>query len=683
MNKRILFFTLLISFSAGTLTFGQIARAKKQMALYNYSQAMLTLTKSMEKEKTDKREATLLMAECYSKQHDVQRARQYYAKTIGYGNAAPSTLYSYAQVLRSCGEYGQAREVFLQYDALVPGDTRARIMAGYCDSAVAWKDIPPAWEVKNASTLNSKESEFGPVFYENLLCFTSDRKSPVVTGKKYGWTGNGYLRLYYAEPVYADNFNNDFKEIRVAPDLLNQTYHDGPACFNRNFSEIFINRTIVYRDKGKKGQDKIRTHLLKIYQSERKDSKWTEPQSFVLNNKDYSVGHPALSRDGKVLYFVSDMKGGFGGTDLYMSRRGAENKWSDPVNLGPVINTFGDEMFPGVSDNGDFYYASEGQPGFGGLDLFITRQMDDSTWFKPQNLGQAVNSSYDDFALSMSKNNTNGLFSSNRPGGQGSDDIYLFSRLEKPREPVLVITYLSGYVKDKTTLEPIDNATVFFLDKEKDQVLILKTDLKGYYKTQITPGTSYVAKAMKTGYIADCYLFTPDTISQDVERTAPRDLLLDRLHENRTFVLDNIYYDLDKYNIRPDAEPALDKLVVIMKENPVNIELGSHCDSRASDAYNMILSQNRAESAVHYIVSRGIAQLRLTAKGYGETQLVNECKNEVPCTDEQHQLNRRTTFRAISGYEDVKEETIQLKRYKKGEMMDARLLNETFFDICK
>jgi outer membrane protein OmpA-like peptidoglycan-associated protein len=349
--------------------------------------------------------------------------------------------------------------------------------------------------------------------------------------------------------------------------------------------------------------------------------------------------------------------------------------------MGPVINTFGNEMFPFLADNGDLYFASDGHPGFGGLDIFISHQMTDSTWLQPRNLNQPINSSYDDFSLCISKNNMNGIFSSNRPGGLGNDDLYLFRRL--PEVKIVPNYYLSGYVKDKITLKPINNATVFFLDQEKNQALILKTDSNGFYKTQITPGKSYTVKAMQIGYIADCYLFTPDTISKVVERFAPRDLLLDMLRKNRTFVLENIYYDLDKYYIRPDAQPALNKLVVIMKENPVNIELGSHCDSRASDAYNMILSQNRAESAVHYIVSKGINPARITAKGYGESQLVNKCKNGVPCTEEEHQMNRRTEFKVISGYDDVKEETINLSRYKKGEIMNARLLPDKFFDICK
>ena len=512
MNKRILLFTLLITAVTGTLTFGQITKAKKQMALYNYSGALLTLDKSLQKKNVDKRETTLLIAECYSKQNDVQRAREWYAKTIEYGNPEPSTLFNYAQVLRSCGEYQKAKEVFLKYDALSPGDQRAKILAGFCDSALVWKDIPPMYEVKNAVTLNSKQSDFGPVFYENRLCFTSDRLIPIINNKKYSWTGNSYLRLFYAEPIFPDNFYNDFKEIRLAPDLFNQTYHDGPASFNQSFSEVFINRTIMYKDKGKKDKDRIRTHLLKIYISERKESKWTEPVPFFLNNDNYSIGHPALSRDGNVLYFVSDMKGGYGGTDLYKCRR-ADNKWSQPVNLGPVINTFGNEMFPFVSDNGDLYFASDGLPGFGGLDIFSTRQLNDTTWSKPQNLNQPVNSSYDDFSLCTFRNNMNGLFSSNRPGGIGSDDIYLFRRLDEVI-PAPMNTYLSGYVKDKTTLQPITNATVFFLDQEKDQVLIMKTDSNGYYRTQIKPGNPYTVKAMQTGYIADCYLFTPDTISK-------------------------------------------------------------------------------------------------------------------------------------------------------------------------
>ncbi|MFH1937866.1 MAG: OmpA family protein, partial [Bacteroidota bacterium] len=432
-------------------------------------------------------------------------------------------------------------------------------------------------------------------------------------------------------------------------------------------------------------QDRIRTYLLKIYSSEQKESKWANPVAFFLNNDTFSVGHPALSKDGNVLIFVSDMEGGYGGTDLYMCRR-ENSTWSQPVNMGPVINTFGNEMFPFQAENGDLYFASDGHPGFGGLDILITRQLADSTWLQPCNLFQPINSSYDDFSLCIAGNNKHGLFSSNRPGGLGSDDLYVFRRPEEmvPGSMKLeVMTCLSGYVKDKTTLKPIHNATVFFLDQETNQSLVLKTDSNGYYRTQVTPGKSHAVKAMQTGYIADCFLFATDTISQMANLTAPRDLLLDRLSHDRTFVLENIYYDLDKWYIRPDAQPSLDKLVLLMKENPVNIELGSHTDSRATETYNNELSQKRAESVVRYMVLQGINPLRITARGYGETQPVNECRDGVFCTEEQHQLNRRTEFKVISWFDDVMEETLDLSCYHSGQTVEARLLPDRFFDICK
>jgi len=231
-----------------------------------------------------------------------------------------------------------------------------------------------------------------------------------------------------------------------------------------------------------------------------------QAEPFFLNSEKYSVGHPALSPDGNTLYYISDSEGGYGGTDIWACSR-SDGKWGEPINLGRSINTTGNEMFPFLADNGDLYFASDGHPGFGGLDIFVTHQINDSTWLQPRNMNQPVNSSYDDFSLCISKNNMYGIFSSNRPGGLGNDDLYLFRRL--PHVKILPNYYLSGYVKDKMILKPINNATVFFMDREKNSVLILKTDSNGYYRTQIEPGKSYIVKAMQTGYIADCYSLLP------------------------------------------------------------------------------------------------------------------------------------------------------------------------------
>lgn len=478
------------------------------------------------------------------------------------------------------------------------------------------------------------------------------------------------------------DYYNDFQSPKPAPGLLNMEYHDGPATFNKDYTEIYLNRTFVHKDKGKKDNQSIRTHLLKIFYATRKNGKWGKLVPFFLNSDEYSVGHPALSPDGNTLYFVSDMKGGSGGTDIYSCTR-ESGIWSNPKNLGREINTFGNEMFPFITDNGDLCFASDGHPGFGGLDIFISRMVD-GKWTTPENLGLPLNSSWDDFSLAEYKNTGKGLFCSNRPEGKGADDLYCFKRLpvEKPIAPPPPPDMVSGCVKDKITREPIPDATVFLLDNESGKVLIIKTKPNGCFKTPVKKGTYYLVKAMQNGYIADCLPFTFEVTLTQTDLSIPRDLLLDKLTINRKFKLENIYYDFDKWNIRKDAEPSLNNLVTIMKENAITVELGSHTDCRGSDEYNARLSQHRAESAVQYIVSKGIEPSRITAHGYGESQLVNKCSNGVTCTEAEHQANRRTEFKVISTNEDKTKTTFNLDRFREGEIIESRSLPDGFFSNC-
>ncbi len=490
--------------------------------------------------------------------------------------------------------------------------------------------------------------------------------------------------MFCAEPFSPDDYYSDFKAPTFAPGLFNKGYHDGPATLNKDFTEIFLNRTYEHKDNGKKDNKKIKTHLLKIFYAKRENGKWGKLKPFFLNSDEFSVGHPALSPDGKTLYFVSDMKGGLGGTDIYFCTRDG-GKWSKPKNLGPVVNTFGNEMFPFVADNGDLYFASDGHPGFGGLDIFVSRMVN-GKWTTPKNLGLPINSSYDDFGYVEYKNTGKGLFCSNRPGGKGADDIYCFKRIpvEQPKLPVVMTPppTVSGCVKDKTTREPVPGATVFLLDNETGKVLIIKANSNGCFKTPVKKGTQYLVKAMQNGYIADCLPFSFDATRTQTDLSIPRDLLLDKLAVNRKFKLENIYYDFDKWNIRKDAEPSLNNLVMIMKENAITVELGSHTDSRGTDDYNNRLSQRRAESAVQYIVSAGIDPSRITAHGYGKTQLVNKCKTGVPCTEEEHQANRRTEFKVLSSYEDKTNTTFNPEKFREGEVIDTRFLPDGFFSSC-
>lgn len=687
MNKRILISTLIITAVLSTQASGLLKNAKREMALYNYSKAVTLLQKAVKKKnKNTKREATLLLADCYRRQNDFVNAKDWYAKVIKLGNIEPANYYYYAQTLRTSSDYPEAKRMFLLYDSVAPKDHRGRIFAAYCDSAMAWRDKATSVEIKNAKTLNSRQSDFGAVLYDNGIMFASDRISSRQEGKTYGWTGNNWLRLFCSVPSHDEDFYTGFYPPEPGPGVFNQGWHDGPVSFSKNFTEVFINRTILYKDKGKKDPDNLRTHLLKIFTSSRKEGKWSKPEPFFLNNDDYSVGHPALSQDGQTLCFASDIQGGYGGTDLYICTMEG-GKWSQPVNLGPVVNTFGNEMFPFLAENEDLYFASDGLPGYGGLDLFVTRKIT-GKWSRPENLGSPLNSSYDDFALILARDSASGLFSSNRPGGEGSDDIYSFRKIRiTPKvipTPQKIANFVSGYVKDKTTKDPIPGATVFLVEEGMGRALVIKTNDNGYFKTPVKKGKFYTVKAIQTGYIEDCFLFGFDTLNRQNDLSLPRDLLLDKLEVNKTFRLENIYYDFDKWNIRKDAEPSLDNLVRLMKENPINIELGSHTDCRGTVGYNQVLSQKRAESAVRYIVQKGIGFNRITAKGFGKSQLINKCNcaKNVQCSEGEHQLNRRTEFRILSWSKEQSGSSISLGNFKDGDVIELKNLPVDFFDNC-
>jgi len=371
------------------------------------------------------------------------------------------------------------------------------------------------------------------------------------------------------------------------------------------------------------------------------------------------------------------MPGGFGGTDIWMCKSEG-GSWGKPVNLGPEVNTRENESFPTILDNGTLYFSSEGHAGYGALDIFKTEKVNNS-WTTPVNLKQPINSSYDDFAIAFAPGSKIGFFSSNRSGGVGSDDIYAFRNIE-PALPA----FISGLVKDKITMQPVAGATVFVYNSVTGKVKALKTGSDGMYKTIVDKPADYVVKAMMPNFISDCSPFPLAEVKPGATVNAPRDLLLDKLVVNKTFNIENIYYDFDKYNVRADAKPELDKLVQIMKENAINVELGSHTDSRGSVAYNDKLSQRRAESVVKYIVNAGINASRIEAHAYGEHQLINRCINGVKCTFAEHQANRRTEFKVTSiTVPETETDQFDPLRYNEGDTIDLKSLPDGFFSKCK
>jgi outer membrane protein OmpA-like peptidoglycan-associated protein/tetratricopeptide (TPR) repeat protein len=666
----------------------QIKQANRYFEQLKYSKAIPLYKKAfLNSDSLVKREATLKLADCYRFVNDMAQASAWYERAVQYPDAEPINYFNMGTVFRSLANYFVAEQAFSKYEEKNPTDIRAKFYVKYSHDVQAWSALPPSAEIKNVVSINSTFSDFGPYFYKNGLIFASDRDVDLMNNSNYSWTNFGYLDLYTAQPLSNNDFWNDFSEPVKLSRQFNQAYHDGPASFTADLKEIFTTRTL--KINARNDSIKSETDYLKIFYANISDEQNITYTAFPFNNDDYSVGHPAISADGKKLIFASKMPGGYGLSDLYVSER-VNGKWSEPVNLGNVVNSFGNEVFPFLANDTTLFFASDGLLGLGGLDIYQTNLVK-GKWSKPWNLKQPINSSLDDFSIVFDKSLTKGFFSSNRPGGKGSDDIYAFRNYHPVADPVQapekkvkpVIPMISGFVKDKKTMVPLDSATVFLLNTSSNEVLVLKTNKEGFFQTAVDKGVKYLAKAMKTNYFNDCLNFTVPANDTTINLKTPRDLLLEKYELNQVFVIDNIYYDLDKWFIREDAKPALDKLVGILKQYPINVELGSHTDSRASFKYNITLSQKRANAAVEYLIASGIDAKRLTYKGYGETMLINKCADGVLCTEAEHQANRRTEFKIISiNSIESKTETFNPNIYNAGEKIQAQTLSHDFFDSC-
>jgi outer membrane protein OmpA-like peptidoglycan-associated protein len=646
------------------------------MDKYNYSGAIEVLKKATDNPKRHDA-AIVMLAECYKAQHDVAKTRDAYAQVIKLPGVAPEHYLNYAQALQSSGDYTKAREMFLKYAEACPTDPAGKLFASHCDSVTGpWSHLKPAFEAHSLSKINTPDSDFGPVILGNDLIFASDHTATPVGKALYKWTGRGYLDLMKATPATQGDFGGNYNNASNFSPILNQLYHDGPVCFSSDGNSLFLTRS--YFGKAKR-EGIYKTNKLKLFTSQKVDGIWQKPEPFFLNSNDYSVGHAALTPDSKTLYFVSDMPGGKGGTDIWMCKN-LNGMWSDATNLGAVINTSQNEMFPVVASDGNLYFSSNGHAGYGSLDIFKSVN-NDSQWSVPQNMHMPFNSSFDDFAIAFVPGTSNGLFSSNRTGGQGSDDIYAFTEIVKPQE-VIQPAYLTGIVKDKSNQLPVGGATVFVLNHETGMVKVLKTKADGSFSMKVENPAAYSIKATMSNYIADCLNMKMASVKAGTTSETPRELLLDKLEVNKVFRIENIYYNFDKYDIRDDAKPELDKLVRIMKENPITVELGSHTDCRGSFAYNDKLSQNRAESAVGYIVKSGVEKTRITAKGYGEHQLTNKCADGIICSPAEHQANRRTEFKVTGTPASTPANLFNPDNFKDGDEVKPESLPAEFFKPC-
>ncbi|MVM40059.1 OmpA family protein [Spirosoma sp. HMF3257] len=603
-------------------------------------------------------------AESYRLSNRFGEAAPFYQKAIEANTTEPDARFNYAYALKSQGNYPGALEQLQQYVANAPKATAKATLDKARREVETLKAIDLIAKnkslitLRNVSNLNSPGAEFAPVVRGEELVFTASRKEHV-----YKNNGQPMLGLYKAKlnqkPDETGNIGITGTPELFSTNIFQDDVNEGTPAFSKDGKTMVLARGNNGKRKG--GLD-VDLYISRLGEN----NTWSQPLRLPISDSTAWDGSPAFSGDGKTLYFASNRAGGAGGIDIYRTSIDASGRFSRPVNMGRDINTPGDEMFPYVGPNAKLYFASDGHPGLGKLDVFVATRSGGVT--RVENMGQPINSPADDFGL-IYTDPTKGFMASNRGGGKGDDDIYFFQ--EGPdREadsttiarnpptsdaPKMVRYFIAGTVSaNETPVVPLDSARVRILEDATGQPIAeATTGQPGTFgKYPLQEGKDYTVLVERKGYLTRREQFTMQGKSippvfltkAQTDTTFYVPVLLDRSVLNKTFVLENIYYDLDKYNIRADASPELDKIVVILKDNPtLKLELSSHTDTRSSDAYNLKLSQNRAKAAVDYIVSQGISADRLVAKGYGETRLV--VKNAK--TEEEHQRNRRTEIKIL------------------------------------
>lgn len=683
------------------------------------------------------------LADSYRLAGNSKKAETYYAQLEQKGSATSTDILRYAEVLKMNGKYDLAIAKMEQYNLQVPGEDR--IIKHVTDKTyyVPLNEDKGQFALTNLK-MNTSESDFGTSYLNDKVVFVSSRQGIGFTKYEYNWNVKNFLNLYSFVPDKSDKTKVSKIKHLTAKGGINKKFHEGPATFNADG-----NLMIFTRDRYNKTEElnTNQVRVLELWWSEKDaNGEWGKAQPMSFNNKEYNVGHGALTPDGRTLYFVSDMPGGEGESDIYYSTRNGDGTWSSPTNAGQNINTEGKEMFPFYHDKGMLFFASDGHAGIGGLDVFMAT-VSGTTFGTSKNLGSTLNSSMDDFAFILDKEMKTGYVSSNRDGGKGNDDIYAFDLLkpfkltkriegiarERGKGTILPGAVIKLYGADNNVLAEVlaDNNGYYSFDVDPDLDFKLTGDLDKYNQGKNTASTKTEEEVVKADLDLDripeigllCFVsdaksgvplegahlifkdkttgkefanvFTDkegywskaleqakinDKLSYDItvskegylDKTLTFNHLIDKegvikVHNELDLTLGKIevgtdigklidinpiYFDLGKYNIRPDAAKELDKIVEVMNKYPsIVIELGAHTDCRSSYTSNEKLSDDRAKSSAAYIVSKGISQERIYGKGYGEKELLNDCKCEgslkSTCSEEDHQKNRRTVFKIV------------------------------------
>lgn len=584
--------------------------------------------------------ANYKIAEAYRLSNRLQEAMPYYEAAIESGIPDTSAVFHYALSLKQNGEYDQAKEGLQEYielseDTVLEYTEWARQELDNLDrlGSILSKDV--YYEIKNEEQLNTEGAEYAPTVHRGMFYFTSSRNSE----KIYKATGTGFTNIFRA-PIENGAVNIEAAQT-LGEDFASEIINEGCITFSPD------GRMMVFA-RGNSGKRKG-TRDVNLYISRLQRGEWTTPEIMTITDPEAWDSTPAFSRDGRTLYFSSNRPGGYGGIDLYSASVDNSGRWSNVRNMGEAINTPGHEMFPYVTDDGKLYFSSDGHPSMGALDIFVAIRSDGQITI--ENLGPPVNSTADDFGMSFTSIK-DGYFTSNRGEGKGDDDIYAFVNNDPDLKTVNY--FLAGITvteeEESGEEKKLEDVKVSLGFPGGSALETQNSGDEGAFKFAVEGGTNYELIGEKEGYFTTRVPFSTvgKTIPQEelvemvTDTTFTTKLVLNKIVIDKAIVMENIYYEFDESFITDAAAVELDKLVEILEDNPqINIELSSHTDAQGDNEYNQKLSQRRAESAVQYLVDSGIDPSRITARGYGEEQLI--IKNAV--NDDQHEINRRTEFK--------------------------------------
>ena len=632
MRKIIsIFIITLLSSAILTAQSNETKRADKHFNKYEFVEAATDYLKLVTDGKADTYVYSQL-AESYFNVFNTVEAEKWYAVALE-TSSEPEMVYNYSQMLKANGKYEESNTQLDLFASMRPADHRATAFRENPNYLPKILEKGKRFNVQNLA-INSEVSDFGGTLKNGKLYITSARNS---NRKTYGWNEEPFLDIYTA---YV-NDDGEFQTPSIIEQNINTKYHEGTVSFSPDGNTMYFSRESFYEKVYERDSiTKYKISVLNLYKSINQEGQWSEAEALSLNGDSYSVKNPSVSADGKTLYFASDKTGGYGNFDIYSAPIDENGSVGDATNLGQKLNTEGQEMFPFISANNTLYFSSNGHLGLGGLDVFFAKIVDGKVG-PIRNIGIPVNGNADDFAFSINEETEEGFVSSNREGGVGSDDIYSIKKIQPICDVLVSVT-----VKDHKTGLILVGAAVSIQDADGNIFGTKTSNTEGVVEYIIECNIDTKLVGSKIDYESGFTL-----VAGTSEEEVSADLLLTPIDEiilANKVILNPIYFDFDKSNINAQAAFELDKLVQLMnKYKSIVLSAESHTDSRGSASYNLSLSERRAMTTAQYVISKGIDASRITGEGKGETMPSVDCGGR--CTEEEHQLNRRSEFLILAG----------------------------------